>query len=91
MKIFMLIFFVGLYMFCLKCVHLLLMLMSLELIVVSLYLGLLNFLVFNMNEYYFLLVFLTMSVCESTLGLSILVSLIRSYGSDFFQIFNVLW
>ncbi|KAJ9589210.1 hypothetical protein L9F63_028006, partial [Diploptera punctata] len=30
------------------------------------------------------IVFLTFSVCEGALGLSILVSIIRSYGNDFF-------
>nr|YP_010372107.1 NADH dehydrogenase subunit 4L [Leucoma salicis]UOX27467.1 NADH dehydrogenase subunit 4L [Leucoma salicis] len=48
---------------------------------------LLNFIDFNM---YVLMVFLVFSVCEGALGLSILVSMVRSHGSDYFQSFNLL-
>nr|WRO44958.1 NADH dehydrogenase subunit 4L [Fissocantharis imparicornis] len=75
----------------LKSKHLLLMLMSLEFLVIYIYFGLFISLVFLNYEYYFVMIFLTMSVCEGTLGLSILVSLIRSYGNDYFQTFNILW
>nr|YP_010701674.1 NADH dehydrogenase subunit 4L [Scaeva affinis]WCJ53235.1 NADH dehydrogenase subunit 4L [Scaeva affinis] len=70
--------------------HLLSMLLSLEYIVLSLfyllfiYLNLLNY------ECYFSMVFMTFSVCEGVLGLSILVSMIRMYGNDYFQSFNIL-
>nr|YP_010587284.1 NADH dehydrogenase subunit 4L [Allobaccha apicalis]WAB45764.1 NADH dehydrogenase subunit 4L [Allobaccha apicalis] len=70
--------------------HLLSMLLSLEYIVLSLfyllfiYLNLLNY------ENYFSMVFMTFSVCEGVLGLSILVSMIRMYGNDYFQSFNIL-
>nr|AYR05373.1 NADH dehydrogenase subunit 4L [Coleoptera sp. ACP-2013] len=84
-------YFVGLGMFCFKCKHLLLMLLSLEFIVLSLYFGLYIYLMFCGYEYYFSMVFLTMSVCEGALGLSILVAMIRSYGNDYFQSFSILW
>nr|WRO44932.1 NADH dehydrogenase subunit 4L [Themus luteipes] len=71
--------------------HLLLMLMSLEFLVVYIYFGLFIMMIYMNYEYYFGMIFLTMSVCEGTLGLSILVSLIRSYGNDYFQSFNILW
>nr|YP_010737656.1 NADH dehydrogenase subunit 4L [Themus regalis]WEQ71793.1 NADH dehydrogenase subunit 4L [Themus regalis] len=71
--------------------HLLLMLMSLEFLVIYIYFGLFMMMIYMNYEYYFGMVFLTMSVCEGTLGLSILVSLIRSYGNDYFQSFNILW
>lgn len=32
-----------------------------------------------------------MRVCEGSLGLSILVIIIRSHGSDFVQSINLLW
>uniref|UniRef100_A0A891ZJU6 NADH-ubiquinone oxidoreductase chain 4L n=1 Tax=Cantharis plagiata TaxID=433532 RepID=A0A891ZJU6_9COLE len=75
----------------LKSKHLLLMLMSLEFLVIYIYFGLFIMMTYLNYEYYFVMIFLTMSVCEGTLGLSILVSLIRSYGNDYFQSFNVLW
>lgn len=85
------IYFVGLRVFCFKCKHLLLMLLSLEFIVLSLYFGLYLFIIFHGYEYYFSMIFLTMRVCEGALGLSILVAIIRSYGNDYFQSFRILW
>nr|ALO77204.1 NADH deshydrogenase subunit 4L [Alleculinae sp. ALL01] len=86
-----LMFLSGLLVFCLKRKHLLLMLLSLEFMVVSVYL--LFFLYFSMlgNDYFFSMVFLTFSVCEGVLGLSVLVALIRTHGNDYFQSFSVLW
>nr|AML26066.1 NADH dehydrogenase subunit 4L [Staphylinidae sp. BMNH 1274252] len=81
----------GLIVFCLKRKHLLLMLMSLEFVILSLYFSLMLSLNDYSMEIYFSLIFLTMSVCEGALGLSILVSLIRSYGNDYFSSFNILW
>nr|YP_010415043.1 NADH dehydrogenase subunit 4L [Agrilus ornatus]URW97764.1 NADH dehydrogenase subunit 4L [Agrilus ornatus] len=80
----------GFLVFCSNRKHLLLTLLSLEFIVLSLYL--LMTLVLNLYsfEYFLLMVFLTFSVCEGALGLSILVSLIRTHGNDYFQSFNVL-
>lgn len=84
-------YFVGLGVFCFKCKHLLLILLSLEFIVLSLYFGLYICLMFYGYEYYFRIIFLTIRVCEGALGLSILVAIIRSYGNDYFQSFNILW
>nr|YP_010987607.1 NADH dehydrogenase subunit 4L [Ochthephilus vulgaris]WON66026.1 NADH dehydrogenase subunit 4L [Ochthephilus vulgaris] len=89
--IFVLMYFSGLMVFCMKRKHFLLMLLSLEFIMMSLYLGLFMYLGMFTYEYYFLMVFLTMSVCEGVLGLSILVSLSRSHGNDYYQTFNMLW
>nr|AYU71316.1 NADH dehydrogenase subunit 4L [Agrilinae sp. 1 ACP-2013] len=83
--------FVGLLVFCSKRKHLLLTLLSLEFVVLSLYFMASYSLSLYGYEYFFLMVFLTFSVCEGALGLSILVSLIRSHGNDYFQSFNVLW
>nr|ADO60524.1 NADH dehydrogenase subunit 4L [Lycus dentipes] len=84
-------FVVGLVSFTYKCKHLLLMLMSLEFVVLSIYLTM--FFMFNsfLFEYYFSLVFISIMVCESALGLSILVVMVRSYGNDYFQSLSVLW
>nr|ALO77549.1 NADH deshydrogenase subunit 4L [Myodermum sp. MYO01] len=81
----------GLVSFCLKRKHLLLMLLSLEFIILSLFFNLYLYLMYFGYEFYFGMVFLTVSVCEGALGLSILVSLIRTHGNDYFHTFNVLW
>jgi len=84
-------YFIGLVVFSVKSKHLLLMLLRLEFVVLSLYFGMFICISFFLYEYYFLIVLLTMAVCEGALGLSILVSMIRSYGNDYFQSFRVLW
>nr|AML26506.1 NADH dehydrogenase subunit 4L [Staphylinidae sp. BMNH 1274665] len=81
----------GLLVFSLKRKHLLMMLLSLEFMVIALYFNLFIYLNNYLNETYFLMIFLMMSVCEGVLGLSILVSLIRMYGNDYFQTFSMLW
>nr|AMH85366.1 NADH dehydrogenase subunit 4L [Marmarodeceia marmorata] len=70
--------------------HLLSMLLSLEYIVLSLFLLLFIYLNLYSYESFFSMMFLTFSVCEGALGLSILVSMIRTHGNDYFQSFNVL-
>nr|YP_009186005.1 NADH dehydrogenase subunit 4L [Tetartopeus terminatus]ALO71201.1 NADH deshydrogenase subunit 4L [Tetartopeus terminatus] len=86
-----LMYFFGLIVFCLKRKHFLSMLLSLEFIVLSLYFNLFIYLSFFSFEFYFSMIFLTMSVCEGALGLSILVMMIRSHGNDYFKSFNLLW
>nr|ALO77128.1 NADH deshydrogenase subunit 4L [Stilpnonotus mexicanus] len=84
-------FFSGLLVFSLGRKHLLLMLLSLEFIVLSIYLSMFIYLGMINNEYFFSMIFLTFSVCEGALGLSLLVSLIRTHGNDYFQSFSILW
>nr|AML25925.1 NADH dehydrogenase subunit 4L [Staphylinidae sp. BMNH 1274217] len=91
MIISMLMYFSGIVVFSLKRKHLLLMLLSLEFIILSLYFNLFIYLSSFTSEFYFCMIFLTMSVCEGALGLSVLVSIIRTHGNDYFQTFNVLW
>nr|UOU85301.1 NADH dehydrogenase subunit 4L [Serratella ignita] len=80
----------GLYVFSSRRKHLLMTLLSLEFISLSLYFVLYLFLLTKSSELYFLMVFLTFVVCEGALGLSILVSLIRTHGNDYFQSFSIL-
>nr|AQM39911.1 NADH dehydrogenase subunit 4L [Deflorita sp. ZJZ-2017] len=80
----------GLWVFCSNRKHLLTMLLSLEFIVLSLFAMLIYFLSLCQCELYFSMVFLTYTVCEGALGLSILVSMIRTHGNDFFQALSVL-
>nr|YP_010729354.1 NADH dehydrogenase subunit 4L [Sternolophus rufipes]WED07059.1 NADH dehydrogenase subunit 4L [Sternolophus rufipes] len=84
-------YLMGILGFCMKRKHLLMMLLNLEFIVLSLYFNMFIYLSAFDYEFYFSMIFLTMSVCEGALGLSILVSLIRTHGNDYFQSFNVLW
>nr|UJG45315.1 NADH dehydrogenase subunit 4L [Anthomyia procellaris] len=83
-------FIMGVFTFVSNRKHLLSMLLSLEYIVLSLFL--LLFIYLNMLNYenFFSMMFLTFSVCEGALGLSILVSMIRTHGNDYFQSFNIL-
>jgi NADH-ubiquinone oxidoreductase chain 4L len=53
-------------------------------VIVYFYLCLFNY------ELYFVMLFLVFSVCEGFLGLSILVSMIRGSGNDYFQSYRVL-
>nr|AXS65441.1 NADH dehydrogenase subunit 4L [Coleoptera sp. 19 KM-2017] len=87
---FMIMFMVGMLVFFSKRKHLLLMLLSLEFIILSLYMLMFIYLSLYNYEYYFSMLFLTFCVCESVLGLSILVSLIRTHGNDFFFSMNML-
>nr|YP_009255409.1 NADH dehydrogenase subunit 4L [Melanagromyza sojae]ANA56776.1 NADH dehydrogenase subunit 4L [Melanagromyza sojae] len=70
--------------------HLLSMLLSLEYIVICLFMFLFLYLMYLDYELYFSMMFLTFSVCEGALGLSVLVSMVRTHGSDYFQSFSIL-
>nr|UPL65827.1 NADH dehydrogenase subunit 4L [Alloeorhynchus sp.] len=78
----LLMFITSMMVFCSARKHLLLTLLSLEMLVLSLFLILFNFILNYGCGAYFIFIFLTFSVCEGCLGLSILVSLIRSHGND---------
>lgn len=83
-------FFRGVIVFVSTRKHLLSTLLRLEFIVLRLFLFLFIYLnIFN-YETYFRIIFLTFRVCEGALGLSILVSIIRTHGNDYFNTFSVL-
>lgn len=84
------IYIVGNLIFVSKQKHLLIILLSLEFIVLRIFFILLLYLNCIENNIYILIVFLVFSVCEGALGLSILVSIIRTHGNDYFQRFNLL-
>lgn len=88
--IYVFIFIIGCFIFISNRKHLLSILLCLEYIVLSLFIILFIFLIKFNYEYYILLIFLVFSVCEGALGLSILVSIIRTHGNDYFQSFNIL-
>nr|UCC45944.1 NADH dehydrogenase subunit 4L [Chrysocoris stollii] len=82
--------FCGVIAFCSFRSHLLLVLLSLEFMVLSVfYLMILMMMTFG-YELYFSLIFLVFSVCEGALGLSILVKMVRSQGNDYIMSMSVL-
>lgn len=83
-------FFSGVIVFVSNRKHLLATLLRLEFIVLRLFLFLFLFLNIYNYESFFRIIFLVFRVCEGALGLSILVSIIRTHGNDYFQSFSVL-
>nr|YP_009499415.1 NADH dehydrogenase subunit 4L [Mustilia undulosa]AWT58459.1 NADH dehydrogenase subunit 4L [Mustilia undulosa] len=90
MLVFILMFFMGNLIFVSKNKHLLVVLLSLEFMVLSIFFFMSFMLSFIDYDMYMLMVFLVFSVCEGCLGLSILVSMIRTHGNDYFQSFSLL-
>nr|YP_009045438.1 NADH dehydrogenase subunit 4L [Parantica sita]AHA03789.1 NADH dehydrogenase subunit 4L [Parantica sita]UGS79844.1 NADH dehydrogenase subunit 4L [Parantica sita]USN94468.1 NADH dehydrogenase subunit 4L [Parantica sita] len=83
-------FLVGNMIFVSKHKHLLIVLLSLEFIVLSIFFLMQIYLMMINFNLYMLMIFLVFSVCEGALGLSILVSMIRTHGNDYFQSFNLI-
>lgn len=81
----------GILVFALRRKHLLVILLSLEFIIVSLYFNILIYLSELSYEYFFSIIFLTIRVCEGALGLAILVLIIRAHGNDYVLTFSSLW
>nr|YP_009227923.1 NADH dehydrogenase subunit 4L [Tetraclitella divisa]AII19595.1 NADH dehydrogenase subunit 4L [Tetraclitella divisa] len=86
----MFLFLVGFWIYISKRKHLMNMLISLEYVVLSVFL-LIMMVTFTMGlEMYLSLIFLISSVCEGSLGLGIMVGMVRSHGSDYISSFSVL-
>nr|YP_010417865.1 NADH dehydrogenase subunit 4L [Hypolimnas usambara]USF18024.1 NADH dehydrogenase subunit 4L [Hypolimnas usambara] len=85
-----LMFLFGNMIFVSKHKHLLIVLLSLEFMVLSIFFFLMMYLMMLEYNMYMLMVFLVFSVCEGALGLSILVSMIRTHGNDYFQSYNLI-
>nr|YP_010417540.1 NADH dehydrogenase subunit 4L [Junonia cytora]YP_010417657.1 NADH dehydrogenase subunit 4L [Protogoniomorpha temora]USF17608.1 NADH dehydrogenase subunit 4L [Junonia cytora]USF17777.1 NADH dehydrogenase subunit 4L [Protogoniomorpha temora] len=85
-----LMFLFGNMIFVSKHKHLLIVLLSLEFMVLSIFFFLMMYLMMLNYNMYMLMVFLVFSVCEGALGLSILVSMIRTHGNDYFQSYNLI-
>nr|UDF87493.1 NADH dehydrogenase subunit 4L [Loxostege aeruginalis] len=83
-------FIFGNMIFVSKYKHLLIVLLSLEFIVLSIFFFMVILFSYIDYDMYMLMVFLVFSVCEGALGLSILVSMIRTHGNDYFQSFSLL-
>nr|YP_010535268.1 NADH dehydrogenase subunit 4L [Megacopta cribriella]UYA97729.1 NADH dehydrogenase subunit 4L [Megacopta cribriella]UYA97742.1 NADH dehydrogenase subunit 4L [Megacopta cribriella] len=89
-NLFMIFMFCSCLVFCLSHKHLLLALLSLEFMVLSVYLVLYVFLCLSGHELYFVMIFLIFSVCEGALGLSILVNFVRNSSNDYLSSISVL-
>nr|SPP69175.1 NADH dehydrogenase subunit 4L [Luehdorfia japonica] len=88
--IILIMFMIGNMIFVSKHKHLLVVLLSLEFIVLSIFFFFVIYLSYIEYDMYLLMIFLLFSVCEGALGLSILVSMIRTHGNDYFQSFSLL-
>nr|AEP27507.1 NADH dehydrogenase subunit 4L [Barynotus obscurus] len=88
---FFLMYFSSILVFVSKRKHLLLMFLGLESSVVSLFIGIFYLLSSMDYEFFFSMIYLTVSVCEGALGLSLLVLMIRVHGNDYILSFDSLW
>nr|WMV00268.1 NADH dehydrogenase subunit 4L [Kikihia nelsonensis] len=75
-------FFSGMISLCMNRKHLMTALLSLELIILSIFCSLSFIFSMKMYDLHILLIFLVFSVCEGVMGLSCLVMLIRSHNND---------
>nr|YP_009537177.1 NADH dehydrogenase subunit 4L [Semibalanus balanoides]AYJ83656.1 NADH dehydrogenase subunit 4L [Semibalanus balanoides]AYJ83669.1 NADH dehydrogenase subunit 4L [Semibalanus balanoides]AYJ83682.1 NADH dehydrogenase subunit 4L [Semibalanus balanoides]QNS22934.1 NADH dehydrogenase subunit 4L [Semibalanus balanoides] len=86
----MFMFLVGTWIYISKRKHLMNMLISLEYIVLATFL-LIMLITFTVGlETYVSLIFLVASVCEGSLGVGMMVGMVRSHGSDYISSFSVL-
>jgi len=83
-------YFFGILIFCISWKHFLIILLSLEFLVLGMFLMIFYYLKCNGFELYFSIIFIVYCVCEGALGLAILVSLIRTHGNDYFKRFSFL-
>lgn len=88
--VFLVIFIIGNLIFVSNYKNLLITLLRLEFIVLRIFFFFILLLNLIEEDIYILIIFLVFSVCEGALGLSILVSIIRTHGNDYFQGFNLL-
>nr|AML26129.1 NADH dehydrogenase subunit 4L [Scolytinae sp. BMNH 1274277] len=88
---FVIIFFSGLVSYILSNKHFLLMLISLEALVLSIYMLMFMYFAQFGFESFINMIYLSLSVCEGSLGLTLLVILIRTHGMDMISVFDNLW
>nr|AVC55940.1 NADH dehydrogenase subunit 4L [Ips grandicollis] len=88
---FIFLFLSGIIGYSLNYKHFLVMLLSLEVVVISLFLSIFFFCKSFSLEVFLSIIYLSLSVCEGALGLSLLVLVIRTHGSDSLFTFDLLW
>lgn len=95
MKIYFILCFIiflrGVISYILSRKHFLLILIRLEAIMLGVYLGLFTRLSINIFNIFYIMIFLTIAVCEGVLGLSTIVLIVRISGSDNILNLSFLW
>nr|YP_009544456.1 NADH dehydrogenase subunit 4L [Lupocycloporus gracilimanus]AYW03841.1 NADH dehydrogenase subunit 4L [Lupocycloporus gracilimanus] len=86
----MVVVFCGVWGFISYSKHMLNSLLSLEFMMLGVFWLLSMQLVLVGSEIYFSLFFLTLAACEGSLGLTMLILVVRSHGNDVFSSFNLL-
>jgi len=81
--------FMGIFSFSKVIGHLLGILLSLEFLVLMIFFMIVAETYFTGGVVYFCLVYLIFRVCEGALGLTILVSIARSFGGDYMRSFSL--
>nr|YP_010584117.1 NADH dehydrogenase subunit 4L [Aphidius colemani]UZT28762.1 NADH dehydrogenase subunit 4L [Aphidius colemani] len=76
-------FFSSCFMYSYYYKHILLTLISLEFMIVNMIYNLYSILLINEINLFMITIFLGISVCESVLGLSLLINLVRLTGNDY--------
>jgi NADH-ubiquinone oxidoreductase chain 4L len=83
-------FVLFLFAFVSKRKHILATLLSLEGLMVTVFMLMCLFRAFFGGYHVFILLFLTLVACEGALGLSLLISIVRGHRSDYFSSLNLL-
>nr|ASY95863.1 NADH dehydrogenase subunit 4L [Atta colombica] len=87
MMIYMQIFLISMMLLMLMYKHMLIMLMMMELLVINMSM-IIYIMMVEVGMEFYLVYYLIFSVCESVLGLSLLVMIVRFSGNDLYYMFN---
>nr|YP_010271054.1 NADH dehydrogenase subunit 4L [Spinactaletes boneti]UJY98012.1 NADH dehydrogenase subunit 4L [Spinactaletes boneti] len=83
------IFLSGIYLFGSKIEHMLTSLLSLEYMVLGLFMMMYSY--FDSSWFLFSLFYLVFTACEGALGLSLMVMCSKTHGGDYFKSFNLIY
>lgn len=67
-----------------------LLLIRLEFIIISTFYNIFIILILVENNFYLIIIYLTIVVCEGALGLSLIVLIVRFYGNDYINSLSLL-
>nr|YP_009443857.1 NADH dehydrogenase subunit 4L [Prionoglaris stygia]ATU07078.1 NADH dehydrogenase subunit 4L [Prionoglaris stygia] len=81
--------FIGMKSFIFYHKHILSVLLSLEFMMMSIYISLFFYMLFYF-DLYFMMIYLTLCVCEAVLGLSLLIMIIRSSGTEMHGVLSMI-
>nr|ATW72796.1 NADH dehydrogenase subunit 4L [Atta sexdens rubropilosa] len=87
MMIYMQVFLISMMLLMLMYKHMLIMLMMMELLVINMSM-IIYIMMVEVGMEFYLIYYLIFSVCESVLGLSLLVMIVRFNGNDLYYMFN---